>query len=205
MPFRLNFVLSLFCLIAIGAFVLSSGDAAQVQNVWNDNDAFTADNTLTGDADLDTLIPGYTTYDAVVLEFDVTPAKDGDLVFQYVFASEEYNEWVDSPFNDVFGFWIGAAGGPKDNVAYQPDWVTPVSINNINNGAHSQYYFDNDLDPRPTVIPPPSPYNTTYDGFTSLLNTKAVAVKAGQTYHMKLAIADAGDHVLDSVVWIAGE
>jgi len=31
-----------------------------------------------------------------------------------------------------------------------------------------------------------------------------VTIQAGQTYHFKLAVADAGDHVLDSAVWIAG-
>jgi hypothetical protein len=86
-------------------------------------------------ADLDALIPGYTTYDAVSLEFSVTPAKSGELVFSYIFASEEYNEWVDSSFNDVFGFWVsgpgivGPGGSNRVNVAYMPDLVTPVSIN----------------------------------------------------------------------------
>lgn len=73
---------------------MGSGDVSEVQRVINDADSFTADNQLPGDADLDSLIPGYTTYDAVVLEFDVTPGKSGELVFQYTFGSEEYNEWV---------------------------------------------------------------------------------------------------------------
>eukprot|EP00775_Hariotina_reticulata_P009203 gene9203-9370_t len=173
-----------------GALILGSGDVTESQRVINDVDAFTADNQLPGDTDLDSLIPGYVTYDATVLEFDVVPARNGELVFQYVFASEEYNEWVDSSYNDVFGFWIG----PKDkssaavNVAYLPDLVTPTSINNVN--------FHN--------FPPPAPFNTTYDGFTTLLNTRSYTVQSGVTYHFKLAIADAGDHILDSVVWIAG-
>lgn len=50
----------------------------------------------------------------------------------------------------------------------------------------------------------PAAYNTSYDGFTTLLNTLPVNVVAGQRYHFKLAIADAGDHILDSAVWIAG-
>lgn len=56
----------------------------------------------------------------------------------------------------------------------------------------------------PPRYPPPSPFNTSYDGFTALLNTLPVSVTAGATYHFKLAIADAGDHILDSSVWIAG-
>lgn len=53
-------------------------------------------------------------------------------------------------------------------------------------------------------FPPPSAYKTSYDGFTTLLTTRPVSIQAGQTYHFKLAVADAGDHVLDSAVWIAG-
>jgi hypothetical protein len=60
----------------------------EVQRVVNDLDDFTADNQLEGDADLTALIPGYDTWDATVLEFDVVPAKSGELVFQYIFASE---------------------------------------------------------------------------------------------------------------------
>lgn len=74
--------------------VLGSGDVAEVQRVVNDQDGITADNQLPGDADLDALIPGYDTFDAVSLEFDVTPAKAGELVFSWVLFSEEYNEWV---------------------------------------------------------------------------------------------------------------
>lgn len=143
-------------MLPAGALVLSSGDVTEVQNIMNDLDDFTADAQQPGDTDLDALIPGYTTYDAVKLEFDVIPAKNGQLIFSYAFGSEEYNEWVDSPFNDVFGFWISGPGindGIKPtNVAYLPDQVTPCSINNINNGKYSQFYRDNDADPRNTSM-----------------------------------------------------
>lgn len=60
-----------------------------------------------------------------------------------------------SPFNDVFGFWISGPGiaGPNGtlNVAYMPDQVTACSINNVNNNQLSQFYHDNDLEPRPTT------------------------------------------------------
>lgn len=73
---------------AVGALVLGSGHVPEVQRVINDLDDFTAANMLPGDPDLTALIPGYETYDATVLEFDVVPAKSGELVFQYIFASE---------------------------------------------------------------------------------------------------------------------
>lgn len=99
---------------AAGALVLSSGDAFEANCDANNNDAYTRLVGSGGDPDLNSLVTGYTTYDAVALEFDVTVAKDGFLVFRYVFGSDEYNEWVGSPFNDVFGFFIGPA---KTNVA----------------------------------------------------------------------------------------
>lgn len=73
---------------AAGALILGSGHIPEVQRVINDVDDFTAANMLAGDADLTALIPGYDTYDATALEFDVVPAKSGELVFQYIFASE---------------------------------------------------------------------------------------------------------------------
>ena len=66
-------------------------------------DQGTAGNTL-----LNT-VTGRTTYDACRLEFDVVPGGD-TLRFNFAFASEEYNEWVGSQYNDVFGFFISGPG-----------------------------------------------------------------------------------------------
>ena len=85
--------------------ILSSGDIGTLAGP-NTGDATSTISATPGDPDLDALIPGYTTYDAVVLEFDFTCPTPQDVVFQYVFGSEEYNEWVDTPFNDVFGFFL---------------------------------------------------------------------------------------------------
>src|SRR5688572_10971562 len=47
--------------------------------------------------------------DEAVLEFDFVP--DGDsVVFNYIFASEEYPEYSPSTFNDAFGFFISGPG-----------------------------------------------------------------------------------------------
>ena len=181
--------------------ILSSGDVANVVGP-NTYDGTTTDNGMPGDADLDLLIPGYTTYDATVLEFDFVPTSSV-VTFEYVFGSEEYNEYVNSPFNDVFGFYINGV-----NCALIPGtWVnTPVSINNVNGGNpfgtdanNSEFYRNNDLyDPGPATI------NTELDGLTVVLSV-TTTVNAGETNHIKLAIADAGDYVLDSDVFIKAE
>ena len=61
-----------------------------------------------GDAEL-TTVTSRTTFDACKFEFDIIPAGDS-LQFDFAFGSEEYNEWVGSQFNDVFGFFISGPG-----------------------------------------------------------------------------------------------
>ena len=66
--------------------MLSSGDASAANCVVNTLDYITLLVGGGGDANLNTLIPAYTTYDAVALEFTVTALKDGLLVFKYAFG-----------------------------------------------------------------------------------------------------------------------
>jgi hypothetical protein len=165
-------------------------------------------NGLPGDPWL-TICLGNSTYDASVLEFDFVPASDTAWC-RYVFGSEEYSEWVGSAFNDIFGFFVN---GPKpeggnygdENIALVPGTILPVAINSVNNGyaipgtptsgpgTNSEYFIDN-----------LNGLTIEYDGFTVPLEAK-VAVIPGETYHFKLAIADASDGIFDSGVLLEGE
>ena len=58
-----------------------------------------------GDADLDNLLDGVNTQDAAVLEFDFVPDAEA-VTFTYVFGSEEYPDFVDAGYNDVFAFYV---------------------------------------------------------------------------------------------------
>jgi hypothetical protein len=169
--------------------LLTSGDASLAVGP-NSADGSGAVNNLAGDSDLDGLIPGYSTNDATILEFDFV-STGGDLFFNYQFASEEYNEYVGSQFNDVFGFFLDGV-----NIALIPGTTDAVSINNVNNTSNSALYNDNDLSDVSPV-----PYDIEYDGFTDMFTAVALDLAAG-THHIKLAIADAGDFVLDSGVFI---
>jgi hypothetical protein len=153
---------------------------------------------LPGDTDLDALASPYATYDAAVLEFDFVPTYS-TVQFKYVFGSDEYSDYANSSFDDVFGFYVNGT-----NCALVPGTSEPVSVNTINNGNpngdttphNAQYFRDNVYPNGPTI-------NTELDGLTTVLTCNAT-VNPGVTNHMKLAIADASDDQLDSAVFIAG-
>ncbi|MEW6601701.1 MAG: choice-of-anchor L domain-containing protein [Nitrospirota bacterium] len=165
-------------------------------------------NSLVGDTDLDSLfkLPGYKTYDATVLEFDVQSTKSFFYIY-YVFASEEYNEYVDftgNDYDDIFAFFVTKAGEsirPDDNIALIPGNSDDiVSVDNINLNKNSGYYVDNDKN---GFYPPAVTYDIEYDGFTYVLCAKYSNVVPGDTYHIKIAIADTDDWSLDSAVLIS--
>lgn len=181
--------------------ILTNGNALLAPGP-NNNDYAGAATGTPGYAPLTALIPGYSTFDANVLSFDFT-TNTGDLFFNYVFASEEYNEYVNSSFNDVFGFFFNGS-----NIALIPGTSTPVSINNVNcgystggalpgsNPSNCSYFNNNDTSNGGPF------YNIQYDGFTDVFTASLTGLAAGTTYHLDLAIADAGDEVLDSAVFL---
>ncbi len=170
-----------------------------------------------GDVELESIARGKT-WDAAVLEFDFVTASE-NLTFRYVFASEEYLEYVGSKFNDVFGFFISRNDEPKVNIAKLPDGQTPITINTVNNALNNEYYVDNayhnttdpfiwDVRNKKVIdnenylqeeIPPK--FDTQFDGFTKVLEARYKVVP-NQIYHIKLAISDVGDGILDSGVFL---
>jgi hypothetical protein len=181
--------------------ILSTGDVANVRGP-NEDDGITGVNDTEGDEDLSELA-GFDTHDAAVLTFDFVPAGE-TVTFRYVFASDEYNEFVNSQFNDVFAFYVNG-----ENCAVVGEDDEPVSINTINNGnpdlpdipgvpnpiSNPDLYRNNDLDNDGGDI------DTEMDGLTTVLTCTA-EVNPGETNTMKLAIADGSDFVLDAVVFI---
>lgn len=162
-----------------------------------------------GDPDLTTISGGFTTFDKAVLEFDFVPIGD-TVKFKYVFGSEEYPEFVNSGFNDAFGFFLSGPGingpytGNAKNIALIPGTSTPVTINNVNNGSNDcpfggpngpcmncAYYVNNC-----------GGTTVQYDGFTTVLTAIAAPLTCGDTFHIKIAIADVGDASWDSGVFL---
>jgi PKD repeat protein len=184
--------------------VLSSGSVTDVVGP-NASDWTSTDAGQPGDDQL-TALAGYPTYDASVLELDFVPDAN-QVVFQYAFASEEYPEWVNTPFNDVFAFWINDVNCAevRQTAGDSSSPSVPVAVNNINASNPVQ-------DPMPVAMrpdlfranyvdPAASPIDLELDGITSVLTCQA-PVTPGVTNHMKLAIADASDGIYDSAVFI---
>ncbi len=255
--------------------LFTSGDATLAPGP-NDSGSSGLSMGIPGSTWLDALIPGYVTHDASIIEMDVTPSTD-TLAFSYVFASEEYQEYVGTSFNDLFAFFVTGPGLPQDdsiyvapdtaiqviyndslcwvcvdtlivnpptiwcdslpgggiwcdtipgdtittwcyydpncvgtydtvvtyypgywyvspgglNIAQVPNSNLPVAINTINQNLNSQYFVVNE--PGQTVE---------YDAFTTPL-WASLPVQAGQTYHVRLAVADAGDGIFDSGVFLS--
>lgn len=152
-----------------------------------------------------TALAGYTTYDAAILEFDFVPQSD-TIRFRYVFGSEEYHDFVDGTVNDAFGFFISGPnplGGvyTNRNMALIPGTNIPITINTVNNGytynpcssgpcMNCAYFVDNCMGT--TVV---------YDAFTVVLTAWASVIPC-MTYHLKIGIADAGDWIYDSGVFL---
>lgn len=186
--------------------VLTTGE---VSNIIGPNDANnkSKNNSASGDGDLADLINMNTSqvYDATVVEFDFIPYADTIFIADFVFGSEEYPEYVESNFNDVFGFFVDGpnTNGPI-NTAILPGTATPIAINNVNNGHSAQlpsmgpclnceYYWEN---------PDGALYQ--YDAFTTPIHLEYPVV-SGETYHFKVAIADVGDRLYDSGVIIQAQ
>ena len=139
--------------------------------------------------------------DLCALEFDFDPA--GDFVsFNYVFGSSEYEAWENSQYNDIFAFFLSGEGinGPYNapatfpgqaiNIASVPDSdpALPITISSVNGALNAEYYILND-----------APADVCMNGYTTVL-TAVYPVICGETYHIKLAIGDGSDTILDSVV-----
>jgi len=105
-----------------------------------------------GDAEL-TLLSGFQTYDASVLEFNFVP-QHSTVQFSYVFGSEEYSDFANTQFNDVFAFLVNGT-----NCALVPGTMEPVSVNTINNGndqegdatPHHPEFFRDNVRPSPSI------------------------------------------------------
>ena len=155
-----------------------------------------------GDADLNDALGLSNTFNATVLEFDFIPLGNR-ISFDYIFSSEQY---LTSPssnqcnFTDGFAFLLKEASATTyDNLAIIPGTNIPVKVNTVRGPG--------------TICPPANAayfdafngttHPTNFNGQTTVLTAQADVVP-GQTYHIKLVIADEGNYRYDSAIFLKG-
>jgi hypothetical protein len=123
---------------------------------------------------------------SLTFDFEVTSGA-GNIFFDYVFGSEEYNEFVGSEFNDSFSLTLDGT----TNIALVPGGGGVVSINNVNNDSNAGFYVDNSV----------AGLDLQYDGLTTVLTASATGLALG-LHSFEFLIQDAGDNAYDSGVFI---
>lgn len=178
--------------------LLSSGHAKDAEGEYNSSSSYNGlTNGVSNDPDIMGLVAA-PAYDGAILEFDFIATGDS-MDFVYVFGSDEYEEWVGSAFNDVFGFFVSGPGingtftNGAVNIALVPGTSEPVAINTVNANLNSQYFVVNN-----------GQILAQYDAFTTPLHACIGGLQIGEIYHIKLAISDISDQVLDSGVFLSG-
>ncbi|WP_445722820.1 choice-of-anchor L domain-containing protein, partial [Flavobacterium sp.] len=142
---------------AANGVYFSTGNAAidlNQKNQWPYTSNAPAGGTTYNDPDLTAINPD-ARFDALVYSFSVTlhPSTTA-LRIRYQFGSEEYPDWVGTPYDDTFGFFVSGPGiVGKFNMARLPNG-NPTRINTVNSGTrgyqvtyNNNYYVNN----------PPSP------------------------------------------------
>ena len=183
--------------------VLSTGDIDSLArtNLFEDMSTI---NLVPGDVFLDAVLdPGgtTTTHDAAVLVIDFTTAVPRTLNLSYVFGSDEYNEFVNDQFNDIFAIFLDGTA-PANNIALtggacaSPAGLT-IAINSVNCGPTG-------TDPGPNCAcfrdNTAATLETELDGLTNVFIASA-EISAG-THQLRIAIADAADAIYDAAVFI---
>ena len=183
--------------------ILATG---MIQNAVGPNESPNKTTNFDGPGDMElSRIAVNKTYDAAILEFSFIP-NGNHFEFQYVFASEEYPEFVNGGVNDVFAFILTDDAGQKKNLAILPISMEPVTVDNVNSKKNSEYFILNGKWGRGETSRYEEEkelaeyaYNFQYDGFTTWLKAESIVIP-GKQYTLKIAIADAGDGAFDSAV-----
>ena len=174
-------------------------------------------------------LPNYT---GVLLEYQFGSEEYPDYVGSYFndvfgfFVSDPNNldpsipEGVDSNNNGAYN----GTEEPALNLAQVPSTTNPVAVNFVNAGfrgfsnsgyavdltksslyINNGHVLDDDTDPNndgpQNTNPGPFPVHVEFNGITKKFTTN-IDLTPGITYHMKIAIADVGDYLYDSGVFI---
>jgi gliding motility-associated-like protein len=159
--------------------------------------------TWGGDLDLEQAINESGSINATIIEFDFLPLAN-KISFDYIFSSEQY---LSNPnanqcnFSDGFAFLLKEVGSQDQytNLAVVPGTAIPVKIPTVRGSG--------------TICPPANEiyfdafngneHPTNYNGQTKILKAQS-NVTPGVLYHIKLVIADQGNNLYDSAIFLGG-
>ncbi|MBS0638669.1 MAG: Hint domain-containing protein [Proteobacteria bacterium] len=179
--------------LGIGAgLLLTSGTTPGTTNTigWFGQDNSGTSSFLNGDPNIDAVVNTVfqtQSYDATTLSFDFTVADPAatSVSFDIVFGSDEYPEWVDLFVDSAIVMVNGV-----NYALFNHDPMHPLSV--ISSNLAAGYFQDN----AGNVLP------IEYDGVSHVLKIVAPIIP-GATNHITIGIADTGDHILDSGIFIA--
>ncbi|MCA9204934.1 MAG: choice-of-anchor L domain-containing protein, partial [Planctomycetales bacterium] len=197
----------------------------RVANGPNDEDGSTGRSSGQGDMELDDELQSHgltgTSQDATSLEFDFqfgdNTTTGNHLFLNFVFASEEYNEFVNRGLGDALAIFIDDMPVPMTtvtrNIALLPPTTPggselPVTVDNVNGGnplgtsaVNSSLYVNNDPGSAGVALD-----EFGYDGFTQRIQANTLTAFPGGlsngTHRLKIVVADIDDASFDSAVLI---
>lgn len=192
--------------------IMSTGDIALAPGPENEETIQSEGDFLNwpGDQDLEDILGSLDSDDshnASVLEFDFVPLQDTMRV-DFLFASEEYGTFQCN-FADAFAFILTDSQGNDVNVALVPDTNIPVAVTTVKDDAYNnscpsenEEYFGTYYGESPNTEGEhflTAPIN--FKGHTVPITAEA-SVNPGESYHIKLVIADNGDSSYDSAIFL---
>ena len=182
--------------------VLSTGKAVSATGP-NNSILSDGDTSWSGDDDLENALGVSNSINATVLEFDFISLSN-KISFDYIFSSEQYLSDPRSNqcnFTDGFAFLLKEVGSTNayQNLALIPNTTIPVRVNTVRGPgtvcpeANESYFGGfNDIE-----------HPTNFNGQTTIMQAQA-AVIPGKLYHIKLVVADQGNNLYDSAIFLGG-
>ena len=169
------------------------------------------------------LLSNAPSFDQSSIQFSFIPSQTG-LSFEYIFASEEYCDFVGTAFSDVLGIFLAGPGisgpysvngSPAINLAVFEDAngvINEVNIRTINHIENNNFYIDNNIASTSTasscagidVSNNPFTLNSQFDGWTVPLTASYDGLQIGETYQIQIAVADVADAIFGSAIYLVG-
>jgi Ca2+-binding RTX toxin-like protein len=187
--------------LGIGAgLLLTTGITPGTTNTvdwFGQGNGYLSGNIFNGDANIDAVVNtvfSTVSYDATTLSFDFTATDPTatSVSFDIVFGSDEYPEWVDQ-FVDCAIVMVNGV----NYALFNHDPLHPLSV--VSSNLAAGYFQDNAADPVTGLSPLP----IEYDGVSHVLKIVAPIKGGGEINHIKIGIADTGDHIYDSGIFLS--